>query len=498
MTKQIKWIALFSILLVLFSSLGLAKVDEEGNLEIKNDYISIFVNQNQLNRGRFAIDVTGGAPMREGDDGKPLIYGHPNPWTSYTTIKIDGENYVFGGETKKRAGSGANYGELVQKPTIKDNRIVTKYKYGKVVVSQILTFVKSTTTGLPDTAQIRYRVSNQGEEPKEVGVRVMIDTMLGENDGAPFRIKNQAITYDKLYTDSKIPSFWQAFDTLNNPKVTAQGTIKGPGLTEPSAVYFSDWGSLADGVWDFDFNPEQEFLRKGEYELDSAMALFWDPQKLEPEETRDYVSNYGLGGITVVPGLLSLGITSPAEIVMDRADKKAQIVAYVQNTAEIKAKDVKVDLRLPEELELSSEDKVKELNDMEPGATAQVMWEVSPKNVDPQELDYTVKVTAENTDDNQVTRGLKVVGPPDLAVDIEAPQRIKEKNNQLQQKQFFITAAITNVGNSTAYGLNSLIALPPGLEVAKGDKESKFLGKLNAGESIEIPWLVKPVGITSG
>lgn len=498
MAKKIKLITVFSLLLILCASVALAKVDEAGNLEIKNDYISIFVNRNQHNRGRFAIDVTGGAPMRDGDDGKPLIYGHPNPWTSYTTIRIDGKNYVFGGQTKKRAGKKANYGVLVQAPQIKKNRIITKYKYDQILVTQILSFVKSTTTGLADTAQIRYRITNQGEKPKKVGTRIMIDTMLGENDGAPFRIKNKAITFDKLYSKEKTPSFWQAFDTLNNPKVTAQGTIKGSGLTPPNRVYFADWGSLADGTWEFDFNPGQEFMRKGEFELDSAMALFWQPQKLSPGETEDYVTNYGLGGITVVPGLLSLGVTSPAEIIMDKPDKKAQIVAYVQNTAEIKAENVKIKLELPEQLNLKSEQRIKKLNDMKPGATAQVMWEVSPKTVDPKKLDYKVKVTAENTDDNQVTRGLRVVGPPNLGLDIEGPKKIGKVNNHLQQEEFTVYGAITNIGNSTAYGVNSTIILPPGLEIAKGEKANKFLGKLQAGETIKVPWLVDAVGIIDG
>ncbi|MBM7555986.1 cohesin domain-containing protein [Halanaerobacter jeridensis] len=498
MTNRVKIITLLSLLLIIFSSIGFAKVDDEGNLEIKNDYISIFVNQNEHNQGRFAIDVTGGAPMREGDDGKPLIYGHPNPWTSYTTIRIDGENYVFGGKTKKRAGKNAKYGTLVQEPQIEDGRIVTKYKYGKILVTQILSFVKSTTTALPDTAQIRYRITNQGESSKEVGARVMIDTMLGENDGAPFRIKNKAITADKVYSSDEMPSFWQAFDTLSNPKVTAQGTIKGPGLTQADKVYFADWGSLADDAWKFEFNPGQEFMRKGEFELDSAMALFWQPQKLSPGETKDYVTNYGLGGITVVPGLLSLGVTSPAEIVMDRPDKKAQIVAYVQNTAEIEAEDVKIELKLPEQLKLESEKRIKNLGHMKPGATAQVMWEISPKNVNPKQLDYQVEVTAENTDDNQVTRGLRVVGPPNLGIDIKGPTRIKKENNHLSQEQFDIYGVITNVGNSTAYGVNSTIVLPPGLEIAKGEKVNKFLGQLKPGETIKVPWLVDTIGIIDG
>lgn len=489
---------LLCLFILVFSSVVGAAVDEEGNLVLKNEYISIFVNQNEYNLGRFAVDVTGGAPMRKGDDGKALIYGRPKPWTSYTTIRIEGKNYVFGGPTKKRAGKGANYGTLVQKPEIEDRRIETKYRYGEVVVTQILSLVKSTTTGLPDTAQIRYQITNQSEEVKKIGTRVMLDTMLGENDGAPFRVQNKAITTDKLYSGEQIPSFWQAFDTLNNPKVTAQGTIKGPGLTKADKVYFTDWGSLADGAWNFDFNPNEEFWRKGEFELDSAMALFWNPTKLKPGETRTYVTNYGLGGITVVPGLLSLGVTSPAEIVMDRPDKKAQIVAYIQNTAEIQAEDVNVELELPQGLELLTQNKVKNLANMEPGSTAQVMWEISPQEIREKELSYKVKVTAENTDNNQVTRSLRIVGPPKLNLNIRAPQKIAEDNNRWIKDEFNIYGEITNVGSSTAYGVNAALALPPGLEIAKGEKIEKFLGKLRAGEEIQVPWSIEPVGIIEG
>ena len=78
--------------------------DENNNLRFGNEYIVIVINQNNNSKGRFAVETTGGAPYKESDKNKPLVYGRPNPWTSYTTIRIDGENYVFGGETERRAG----------------------------------------------------------------------------------------------------------------------------------------------------------------------------------------------------------------------------------------------------------------------------------------------------------------------------------------------------------------------------------------------------------
>ncbi len=231
--------------------------------------------------------------------------------------------------------------------------------------------------------------------------------------------------------EMRCPSFWQAFDQLSNPKVMAQGTVIGSGLTTPDEMYFSNWGSLADDPWEFDFNPGREFIRKGEFELDSAMALFWYEEPLKPGESRRYTTNYGLGGITIVPGILSLGVTSPAEVVVDERGNKVQIVAYIQNTATITARDVKIDLELPEGLKLISPSKQISIGDLDPGGTSQVMWEVIPEGTAKSQVEYRVKASAENTDDNRVNRGLRIVGPPSLGVEWLGPKGIGIVDNSL-------------------------------------------------------------------
>ncbi|WP_408956075.1 cohesin domain-containing protein [Natroniella sp. ANB-PHB2] len=492
-------LSLTILLLILSSPKLTAQEDEHGNLQLKNDYIEIFVNQNELNRGRFAIHVTGGDPMRDGDNNKPLVYGHPYPWTSYTTIRIDGESYIFGGETDRRAGRDGNYGELVQAPTIEDDQIITTYKFDEVVVSQILSFVMSSTTGLPDTARIEYQVENTGEETKDVGSRIMIDTLLGENDGAPFRVEDQIIDGDKLFLkEDHLPYFWQTFDSLEEPKVTSQGTVVGPNLTPPDEMYFTNWGSLADDPWEFNFNSGREFIREGEFELDSAMALFWQPESLQPGETRTYATKYGLGGIDIVPGLLSVGVTSASTVVMERPDKTVDIIAYIQNTAEITVEDVEVKLDLPPNLSLVSDSENEVLGDLEPGETVQRMWQVRPEDFMKDSLEYTVKVDAENTDANQVSRSLGVVGPPDLSLELVGPDQISSYQNKLEADSFLVNAEIKNEGFSTAYDVSAQLALPPGLNVSRGEIQEKRLGHLLPGESIQLSWRIDPLQMVSG
>ena len=195
---------------------------------------------------------------------KPLVYGMADPWTSYTTIQIDGRNYVFGGPTQTSAGRQGPFGELISGPeVIQGNAISTVYKLGPVKAEQILSFTRSSTTGLQDTARIAYTLTNEDSVSHSVAMRLMLDTMLGANDGAPFRVEQQAVTTDTLFTGGAIPEFWQAFDSLADPQVMSQGTLRGSGVTPPDRVYFSNWGALAESIWDFDFDPGRIFPPEG-------------------------------------------------------------------------------------------------------------------------------------------------------------------------------------------------------------------------------------------
>lgn len=62
------------------------------NNALSNEFIEAVVNQSN---GRFSIGTTGGNPDLSSDDGKILLYGHPNPGTSYTTVNIDGNIYIW-------------------------------------------------------------------------------------------------------------------------------------------------------------------------------------------------------------------------------------------------------------------------------------------------------------------------------------------------------------------------------------------------------------------
>lgn len=478
-------------------------VDSQGNKRIENPYIAIFVNQGPENMGRFGLDVTGGNPLHTGDNNKPLLYGHPKPWTSYTTIQIEGENYVFGGPTTTRAGRNAEYGKTVQSPEVIDGKkIVTTFLMKDAIeVTQTLSFMESITTGFPDTAKIEYSITNTGEEAKDVGIRIMLDTMLGANDGAPFRALDEAITQDKFVVGDRIPEFWQAFDSLEDPMVMAQGNLRGTELTTPDEVYFSNWGSLADGPWDFNFVAGRDFIREGEFELDSAIALYWAPSTLEPGQTETYVTSYGLAGITIQPGLLSLGTSAPAKVAFDGIQDEFEIRAYLETTTDFTARDVIVKLELPPEFVLRGPTEATiEIGDLDPDDSRSISWRVTPRSLEmePGEMEYRIVAEASNTDSNEVARKVEFTSPPALEIELKGPERLNIEGHALFPDPFTITGIIRNTGGSPAYRTTATLALPPGLSLAYGDRGDLLLGTLDPGEKVEIDWRIICGGGRSG
>ncbi len=490
---KFKALIIISAALLFLSCIVAAEGEVENLLVLENKYIKIFINSGAEDTGRFAVDVASGDPLRADDDGKPLIYGHPKPWTSYTTIRINGHNYIFGRATKRRAGSGVPGGELISGPVLKDNQLSTQCQYGQVLADQILDITRSPSTGALDTARIIYRFTNQGSDPVEIGVRTLMDTMLGSNDGAPFRIGETEITSDLSLNKNQYPDFWQAFDSLEKPSVIAQGSLKGEGITQPDQIIFTNWGKPAAKPWDFSLEPGRDFIRLGEDELDSAVVMYWNPRKLGPGEQFEIVTYYGLGGISFAPGNTFLGISAPAEVQYNIGESRNySVILYLEHHGEAKAKNIKVKLSLPQGLETAKGKSEIRLEELSPGITKQFVWEIKPNGAFQGDTAFEINVTGDGLESNKVKRGIKIIGPPLLEVAATFPE-LKIINNRLEPNPIVLPVKIKNVGQSTAYGMKAVFNPGNGIQLASGERKEKYLSELAPNSEVTVNWQIEPI-----
>jgi hypothetical protein len=477
---------------MLFSTAAWAETGDL--LSLENKYIKVFINNSAEDTGRFAIDVTGGDPGRSDDDDKPLVYGHPKPWTSFTTLWIDGKNYVFGKAGNKRSGYGLPGGDIIEKPNMENDRLVMKCKYGSLVVEQLLDIARSPSTGALDTARIKYVIDNSGSEPVEIGVRTLLDTMVGDNDGAPFRIGTRAVTTDYSCNNNEIPDFWQAFDSIAKPAVIAQGTLKGGDVTTPDRLIFTNWGKAADNPWDIKVDTGADFTRLGEDELDSAVAMYWNPRMLKPGEQMSITAYYGLGGITFSPGKTFLGISAPAEVQYSiNGSKSYTIMMYLEHRGEAKARNVKISLNLPDGLECTSGKTTIVIPELTPGVTQQYSWDIRPNGKEQGDTNFQIKVSGEHLESNLVTRKIKIIGPPKIEATVHLPVLKIVANNWVPYPAA-VTVEINNIGESAAYDLKATFIGDAGVALAAGEHRDKYLLDLDGKAETKAAWWIVPTG----
>lgn len=357
---------------------------------IENEYIKF----NYLD-GRYGLFTTGGNPDNPNDDNQKLLYGTGS--TSYTTVRINGMNYSFSPDIVTRY----------------DNKIIGTKRYGELIVSQHISIISNQYTDRDDVVEFFYTVENTSDIPHDVGIRIMFDTMLGNNDHAPFRLPAIGdVTTETDLSGDEIPEFWQAFDSLTNPNVIAQGTLKLDKSSTPDRVRFTNWGSATSNPWDY-------IRSSGSSNGDSAVCLYWNEKSVGKDDIFSCKTFYGLSALQQdlrPPLAVALSGATKLEVVKGDDGKEEYspnpftVTAYIQNIGTGVAKNTQISLNLPLGMEIVNGTNNVNLGDIPVGTRQhQVSWKVrvAPSAIEKIEK-YSVTVTADNTDPKTLEREISI------------------------------------------------------------------------------------------
>jgi hypothetical protein len=276
--------------------------------------------------------------------------------TNNTCVRVDGQDYLFGHEHEfRRRGEQmipgppfARWKELKQALGKDDQgrsregaRSTWVLIDSKIEVTQLVEVVPGPQSCLLDTCLVRYTVTNRDDRPHEVGLRFLLDTYIGANDGVPFTIpgeKTLCETKKRFDRPEDVPDFIQALERsdLLHPGTVAHLQIRlGGGLEPPSRVLL---GGYPDGPvrhlgypecnawltrWTVPFfNIKELAQRQNEldppprvpHQPDSAVTLYWDPRELPPGRSSELGFTYGLGQVASGEGEGKLLLTVPNAI----------------------------------------------------------------------------------------------------------------------------------------------------------------------------------------
>jgi hypothetical protein len=210
----------------------------------------------------------------------------------------------------------------------------------RVEVTQAVEVVPGEQSAKLDTCLVRYTLENKDEKEHRAGLRFLLDTFIGSNDGVPFTIPGRAGlcgTKARFDRPEDVPDYIQALesDDLRRPGTVAHLQFRLPSqrLEAPGRVLL---GGYPDGPlrqlghpeanawltpWEVPFVSIRELveqrrrLRAAGLERepvpDSAVTLYWDERPLRPGERRELGFAYGLGQVASGDGegklLLTLG-----------------------------------------------------------------------------------------------------------------------------------------------------------------------------------------------
>ncbi|MBN2250571.1 MAG: DUF11 domain-containing protein [Candidatus Altiarchaeota archaeon] len=212
-----------------------------------------------------------------------LTYFHPKPWGgTFISIRVDDAIYVNSLDPVE----GIRMDEYVTAPpAITGDAISVKWMLPEQVsVEEILEIVE-------DSTLIHLKIKNENPEKNvKVGARLHIDTMLGDNDGAPIYVPGDGLKETEKEYSGKDLSFkyWKAYNRINEPDIIATGILNGK-LTYPDKLVIANWKKSTRTSWSYTADGETSILG------DSAVMLYYEPALLYSGKTREIITGYGSG-----------------------------------------------------------------------------------------------------------------------------------------------------------------------------------------------------------
>ncbi len=281
------------------------------------------------------------------------------------------------GEKKARKGEG---GQLVG-----DGPYITQWLFHDVLVERKVEYVAGAVSREMDTLKVTFTMTNNKPFAMRCGVRVMIDTLIGSNDGVPFYVQGGnggLIDKPTEFKGKDVPDTLFALEhqnDLTDPKMTVvQMGFGGQGNEKPDRLLLSQWPGDPKKAKDF---PDDQQLSvqnlPGNWKLadtfngDSAVALFYMPKEIKPKGTRTFSFTYGLGSLSSGKSRNPTLALAPAGPFV--AGQPFRLTALVKDPADKQA----VKLTLPPGLKLADHETAEKVVDAKPGVKiAKADWEV--------------------------------------------------------------------------------------------------------------------------
>lgn len=287
------------------------------------------------------------------------------------------------------------YGDRV--PVDRGWRTKLHDEHHRVTITQDVEIIVSDSTGLYDTVLVTYLITNADSSPHSVGLRFLLDTYVGSNDGVPIlypphgdgnRLPGGFVDGLKIFPQKDVPDFLQAVENGKlgdaGNTVAVLGLRLGSRYEVPEKVVVCRWPQNSEVRWAWP--PER--IDANPHVPDSCVAIYWGELMMAGKSQRLMGFTYGLGrmaGIQDGDEIIAQGERGQLRLFVQRPkyNQPFTVTTYVQT----KRPGERVQLLLPSGLRLAPGQSADQaVPPMTQAGYAAVSWQVIADQTGPHEV----------------------------------------------------------------------------------------------------------------
>ena len=215
-----------------------------------------------------------------GDTWEPLFYA-ADPRSSALDILL--------GNRVIRIGDSGNFSQVAEE-TEGGARYV--WASDTLQVVQEFIFIRGASSTEYDAVQMNVTVTNLGEAESTVGVRLLIDTDLGEPDNVHFVSPTQERITREYAWDVATPDTY-VLSPASESSYGFQMMLRDDQVTPIESAVVANWKRLSDSTWEYDANTTRNFNRLPYSINDSALLVTYPTTVLESGESYSVIAQFG-------------------------------------------------------------------------------------------------------------------------------------------------------------------------------------------------------------
>ena len=191
------------------------------------------------------------------------LFTAEDPRTSFLSIMVNNKTYKMG-ETylfKTSIGGTPSSPSLI-------------FESSFMVVTQNFSFTKTGASSMTNGVLITITITNKSDRTVNAGMRLLIDTDLGEKNNAHFITNLREINNETVIDKTSQDQYWVS----KNDKLLLMGSIASE--NRPDTVHFANWKRLNDAPWKITYMKGRNFNLLPYSIDDSAVCYYYEPAPL--------------------------------------------------------------------------------------------------------------------------------------------------------------------------------------------------------------------------